>query len=237
MKDIFQMSDDDFKEYTLDIGFDEVKDLPASKLDATHLSTLEEICSKDHVSIDDYDRLSVAYGKTAYDTLRLREKQIDSLPDVVIYPSTSKEIEDVVKYASTHQIPLYVYGGGSSVTMGVEPTKGGISLDMRRNFQQVLNFNEVNQTITVQAGMSGPRLEQLLNDAVKQFGAKRAYTCGHFPQSFEYSSVGGCVVPVEQDKIAPIMDVLLTWLWGKNMQLQLAPFKHLIIPKKQPVQI
>ncbi len=42
--------------------------------------------------------------------------------------------------------------------------------------------------------MSGPQLEKVLNNAVELFGAKRAYTCGHFPQSFEYSSVGGWVV-------------------------------------------
>jgi alkyldihydroxyacetonephosphate synthase len=50
------------------------------------------------------------------------------------------------------------------------------------------------QTITVESGMSGPQLEATLNDAVKRFGATRAYTCGHFPQSFEYSCVGGWVV-------------------------------------------
>lgn len=111
-----------------------------------------EICGKDHVSIDDYDRLSVAYGKTAYDTLRLREKQIDSLPDVVLYPSTSKEVEAIVDFSVRHQIPLYVCGGGSSVTMGVEPTKGGISLDMRRNFQHVIEFNEVAKPLRCNPG-------------------------------------------------------------------------------------
>ena len=92
------------------------------------------------------------------------------------------------------KIPLYVYGGGSSVTRGVEPICGGISLDMRRHFNKVIDFNETDQTITVEAGMSGPKLEETLNNAVKLFGAKRAYTCGHFPQSFEYSSVGGWTV-------------------------------------------
>jgi alkyldihydroxyacetonephosphate synthase len=52
----------------------------------------------------------------------------------------------------------------------------------------------MDQTITVQTGMSGPQLEEALNQATTLFGAKRAYTCGHFPQSFEYSSVGGWVV-------------------------------------------
>lgn len=65
---------------------------------------------------------------------------------------------------------------------------------MRLRFNKVIEFNEIDQTITVEAGMSGPKLEELLNNAQKYFGAKRAYTCGHFPQSFEYSSIGGWVV-------------------------------------------
>jgi alkyldihydroxyacetonephosphate synthase len=65
---------------------------------------------------------------------------------------------------------------------------------MRLRFNKVVSFNEIDQAVTVEAGISGPRLEAALNDAVRKFGAKRAYTCGHFPQSFEYSSVGGWVV-------------------------------------------
>ena len=136
----------------------------------------------------------MAYGATAYDLLRLRHKRIDSVPDVVLYPETSEQVEQIVAYSTEHHIPLYVYGGGSSVTRGVEPTKGGISLDMRRNFNKVISFNEIDQTITVQAGMSGPDLEKTLQNAPELFGAKRQYTCGHFPQSFEYSSVGGWTV-------------------------------------------
>jgi alkyldihydroxyacetonephosphate synthase len=59
---------------------------------------------------------------------------------------------------------------------------------------KVVAFNEVNQTITVEAGMYGPELEKVLNEAPRLLGAKRPYTCGHFPQSFEFSTVGGWVV-------------------------------------------
>ena len=111
-----------------------------------------------------------------------------------MYPDTKQQIEQIVALCAEKKIPLYVYGGGSSVTRGVECMKGGISLDMRLRFNKVVSFNEVDQTITVEAGMSGPKLEQTLNDAPHTLGAKRAYTCGHFPQSFEYSSVGGWVV-------------------------------------------
>ena len=195
MKEVFKLTDDDFKEYSDDIGFDKVE-LPNNpvQLAQEHLDALREIVWEEGFSVSDYDRLSVAYGFTAYDILRLRHKIIDSVPDVVLYPDTTEQVEKIVAYATEHSIPLYVYGGGSSVTRGVEPVKGGISLDMRRRFNKVISFNEIDQTITVQAGMSGPDLEKTLQSAPELFGAKRQYTCGHFPQSFEYSSVGGWTV-------------------------------------------
>lgn len=194
MKDVFKMTDEDFSHYEGDTGFEKVVLDKPSLMEEKHIEAFRKIVGADNVSTADYDRLSVAYGKTGYDALRLRERRIDSLPDVVLYPSDKEEIKAIVDYCVANKIPLYVYGGGSSVTMGVEPVKGGVSLDMRRNFNKVIAFNEIDQTITVQAGMSGPKLEETLNDAVKLFNAKRAYTCGHFPQSFEYSSVGGWVV-------------------------------------------
>ena len=196
MKDTFELTDDAFKDYSMDIGFDKVV-LPkanASKLSKKNYSALEKIVGADKISTSDYDRLDVAYGQTAYDLMRIRQHKFEHLPDAVIYPSESSEVEQIVEYCSKNKLPLYVYGGGSSVTRGVEAVKGGITLDMRKNFNKILSFNETDQTITVQAGVSGPQLENALNNAEKEFGAKRAYTCGHFPQSFEYSSVGGWVV-------------------------------------------
>lgn len=195
MKDVFAVDDSAFDHYSCDLGFDKVELPPecAPKMAQEHVDFFKSVYGED-VSQADYDRVSVAYGQTAYDLLRLRERRFDSLPDIVVYPSESEQIVKTVTYCAEHDIPLYVYGGGSSVTRGVEPVCGGISLDMRRKFNKVLAFNEIDQTITVQTGMSGPDLEKHLNNAVAEFGAKRAYTCGHFPQSFEYSSVGGWIV-------------------------------------------
>ena len=142
MKETFKMTDDDFKEYSDDIGFDPVdlSDHPV-QLAPEHIEALKKIVGERNVSTTDYDRLSVAYGFTAYDILRLRHKRVDSVPDVVLYPETTEQVEQIVAYSTEHHIPLYVYGGGSSVTRGVEPVKGGISLDMRRNFNKVISFN------------------------------------------------------------------------------------------------
>lgn len=195
MKEKFKMTDDDFRHYDGSIGMEKIEltNCPV-RLEQKHIDALKEIVGEKYVRTDDYARVSVAYGKTSYDAMRLREKRLDSLPDAVVYPAKTEEVEAIVAYCTKEKIPLYVYGGGSSVTMGVEPVNGGISLDMRLRFNEVVSFNETDQTITVQAGMSGPKLEKILNNAQTVFGAGRAYTCGHFPQSFEYSSVGGWVV-------------------------------------------
>jgi alkyldihydroxyacetonephosphate synthase len=194
LKNIFGLTDDDFKKYTEDLGLDDVEfDIPI-KLTAEDIASFKDIVGGDFVRTDSYSRMSVAYGKTMYDIMRLRNHIVENVPDAVLYPDTKEQIEAIVAYCQEKKIPVYVYGGGSSVTRGVECVKGGISLDMRLRFNKVVDFNEIDQTITVEAGMSGPKLEETLNNAQKLFGAKRAYTCGHFPQSFEFSSVGGWVV-------------------------------------------
>lgn len=193
MKETFHMTDDDFK-VKQEMGLEEVDyDIPC-RLSETQIAALEEIVGKANVSTDNYDRLSVAYGKTMVDLMRLRKHIVENVPDAVVYPKNREDIIALVKYCCEQKIPMYVYGGGSSVTRGVEAVKGGITLDMRRNFNKVISFSEHNQTITVEAGMSGPKLEETLNNAISTLGAKRDYTCGHFPQSFEYSSVGGWAV-------------------------------------------
>jgi len=194
IKEVLHLDDGYFEDYKEDLGLDEVGFHIPSRLSDEHIRAFKDICGDEFVRADDYSRLSVAYGKTMYDILRLRNSIIENIPDAVIYPDDKEQIERIVAYCARNKIPLYVYGGGSSVTRGVECMSGGVSLDMRLRFNKVVGFSEVDQTITVQAGMSGPKLEETLNNAVENFGATRAYTCGHFPQSFEFSSVGGWVV-------------------------------------------
>jgi alkyldihydroxyacetonephosphate synthase len=194
MKEKFGVTDDDFKQYQEDLGLDEVKfDLPIS-LSEAQINSFRDIVGSNYVRVDDYSRVSVAYGKTMYDVMRLRNKIVENVPDAVLYPSSKEQIEKIVEFCAKDRIPVYVYGGGSSVTRGVECMKGGISLDMRLRFNKVIHFNETDQLVTVEAGISGPDLEFALQNAQNKWDAKRAYTLGHFPQSFEYSSVGGWVV-------------------------------------------
>lgn len=193
MKEKFKMSDEDFKEPS-ELGLDEVKyDIPP-QLSETQIEKLTNIVGSENIKTDDYTRLEVAYGKTMYDIIRIRKKIIENIPDVVLYPKNKNDIKLIVNYCNNEKIPVYVYGGGSTVTRGVEAVKGGVTLDMRKHMNKVIKINETNQTVTVEAGISGPQLEEALNNAKNIYHTKKNYTCGHFPQSFEYSVVGGWIV-------------------------------------------
>lgn len=193
MKEVFQMTDEDFKEKQ-QMGLEKVDyDIPVN-LRQDQIERLREIVGIENIKTDNYSRLQVAYGKTMIDLMRLRQGIVENVPDAVLHPKNDSDIEEIVKYCNEEKIPVYVYGGGSSVTRGVEPVCGGVSIDMRVHMNRVVKFNETDQTITVEAGMSGPELERILNNAPQTLNAKGRYTCGHFPQSFEYSVVGGWVV-------------------------------------------
>lgn len=193
MKKVFNMTDEDFKKPG-STGDERVHFDKPVNLTQEQIRKFQEIVGHENVKTDEYSRLQVAYGKTMIDLMRLRQGIVENIPDIVIHPKDKGDIQGIVKYCDEQKIPIYVYGGGSSVTRGVECMKGGVSLDMRVHMNKVIKFNEVNQTITVEPGMSGPDLEKALNNAPELFNSKRRYTCGHFPQSFEYSVVGGWVV-------------------------------------------
>ena len=194
IKKQFGLTDDDFKEM-VDVGNEPVDIVSPSRLGDDLIAELKEIVGEDNVTTEEFKRVQVCYGKTMIDIMRLRKGIVENLPDAVVYPSTTEDIEKLVEFSKKHRVYLYVYAGGSSVTRGTECMKGpNIILDLRKNFNKVIAFNEVNQTITVQPGISGPDLEKILNNAPENFGAAHRLTCGHFPQSFEYSCVGGWVV-------------------------------------------
>ncbi len=191
--DTFDLKQDDLKK-PIDLALDPIPDTIPSKLAEKHLKEFIRISGAENVRTDTLDRVAKSYGGAMIDALRLRKHIVENLPEAVIAPRSQAEIEEIIRYCEKENFPVYIYGAGSSVTRGLEATKGGISLDMSKHMNQVVKFNEIDQTITVQAGMTGPQLEEILNNAPTKLGAKRAYTCGHFPQSFEYSSVGGWVV-------------------------------------------
>ena len=192
IKETFGMTDADFQSPNL--CMDPLPTEIPSRLSRAHLEALTAIVGEENIRLDTVSRVKASYGAGQVDALRLRQGIMENLPEAVLAPRGKDDVEAIVNYCNDHRIPLYVYGGGSTVTRGMEAVKGGICLDLSTHMRRVLSFNETDQTITVEPGIWGPELEDILNRAPETLSASRAYTCGHFPQSFEHSSVGGWVV-------------------------------------------
>jgi alkyldihydroxyacetonephosphate synthase len=184
--DKFKYSEGDLKQKHL-YGDQEVKLENECQISKELITKFKNILGEENIQTDDYSRANHSYGKCYSDLLKLRIGDVPTPPDAVLYPRTEKEIEKILVICSENRIAVTPIGGQSSVTRGVETPKGGISLDLTKHFNKVLEVNEINCTSTVQSGMFGPAFEDVLNN----YGEK--YTCGHFPQSFEYSTVGGWV--------------------------------------------
>lgn len=163
--------------------------LPERRLDDRALEPLGKIVGSDHVRTDRRERAFHAYGRSYHDLIRLRSGDVSCAPDAVVYPGTHDEVLAVLSHCAAHGIAVVPFGGGSSVVGGVtgkDACKGRplVSLDTTR-LSRILSVDALSRTATAQAGMYGPDLERELGD--------RGLTVGHFPQSFEYSTLGGWI--------------------------------------------
>lgn len=178
------------------LGEEHVSDVPPSRLDSEHAKKLMEIVGNENVLTDSYTRVKFAYGKTMWDLFRLRQANPDTLPDAVICPRSTEDVVAIVRYCDQQGIAVIPFGAGSSAVRGVEhsrETKQGITLNLARHMNKILKVSDINHTCTVQPGIFGPDYEEQLNNAPRLFGSQHPYTGGHFPQSFEFSTVGGWI--------------------------------------------
>jgi alkyldihydroxyacetonephosphate synthase len=136
-----------------------------------------------------YDRLTHCCGKGFADGARLWMHQVDNAPDWVAFPSNEDEILDLLDWASRSRVAVIPFGGGTSVVSGVEPAvderyAASVSLDMER-FDRVLEVDRTSRAARIQAGVLGPDLEAQLRE--------HGFTLRHFPQSFQFSTLGGWI--------------------------------------------
>lgn len=166
-------------------AFDSIS-LPSSLLSDAQKSDLARLVGAENVKTDRRERVRHTYGKSYRDLVRLRQGILIHPPDAVVYPGGEDEVARLVEFCVRANCALVPFGGGSSVVGGVEAVdkRPVLSLDLGR-MDRVLRVDEVSQTASVQAGIRGPALEQALNS--------RGFTLGHFPQSFEFSSLGGWI--------------------------------------------
>jgi alkyldihydroxyacetonephosphate synthase len=162
--------------------------LPEPALPAEARERLVAIVGAGHVRDDRDSRVTHALGKSYPDLVRIRSGDGSSAPDAVVAPGSADEVRAVLEACAAARVAIVPFGGGTSVVGGVEPQKegyaGAISLDLAR-LDKLLSVDRESLTATLEAGVFGPHAEALL--------AEQGLTLGHFPQSFEHSTVGGWV--------------------------------------------
>jgi alkyldihydroxyacetonephosphate synthase len=138
-------------------------------------------------SVDAYSRAAHTHGRSFADVVRAVHGDFAAPPDVVAFPRNEEETSAVLDWCASIGAAAVPYGGGSSVVGGVscdvgDDYRGAVSIDLGR-LDRVLEVDRVSRAARIQAGVLGPALE----DQLRPHG----YTLRHFPQSFEFSSLGG----------------------------------------------
>ncbi|MES2153231.1 MAG: FAD-binding oxidoreductase [Pseudomonadota bacterium] len=133
-------------------------------------------------------RLANALGQSLPDWLRLRHGKVGALPDGVAFPESAGQVRDLLAFAARADAIVIPYGGGTSVAghVGVPASARPVLTINLTRMRAMTHLDRASQLATFGAGVFGPDLEAQLR--------AHGYTLGHFPQSFEYSTLGGWVV-------------------------------------------
>jgi alkyldihydroxyacetonephosphate synthase len=132
----------------------------------------------------DPDRALHAHGASYLDVVRALRGDFPHLPDVVVRPTDEAGVLRALEQADADDLAVTPYGGGTSVVGGVDPVAGGMSLDLG-GLDRVLEVDPVSRAARIQAGATGPRIEEQL--------AEHGMTLRFYPQSFERSTLGGWI--------------------------------------------
>jgi alkyldihydroxyacetonephosphate synthase len=169
------------------VGLGEVR-IPEPSLPGSAREGIAAAVGEANVLEDREQRVVHALGKSYPDLFRIRSGDGSSAPDAVVRPGSADEVAAVLAACSAEGVAVVPFGGGSSVVGGVEPLRdghaGAISLDLGR-MNALREVDRTSLTASFDAGLFGPHAEAELG--------RHGLTLGHFPQSFEYSTVGGWV--------------------------------------------
>ena len=135
------------------------------------------------------DRIRHSMGRAYRDVVRGFRGRFERTPDMVAFPADEEDVRRVLELCADRRLAAIPFGGGTSVVGGVEPRighgyRGTVSLDLR-GLSGIAAIDEVSGSALVRAGTTGPELE----DGLRPHGL----TLRHFPQSFEFSTLGGWI--------------------------------------------
>jgi alkyldihydroxyacetonephosphate synthase len=180
--------------------------IPSSQASPELRASLESIVGAGNLSNDAHDRVVHAYGKGLRDLVRVRRGDVGRLPDVVVYPASEAEVAAIVRLALSTNAVVIPFGGGTNISGSLEAPRvekrAVVSVDMAR-MSSVLDIDEISRIARIQAGALGPDIERHLNE--------RGWTLGHFPDSFNHSTLGGWIATrssgMQSDKYGDIADL------------------------------
>jgi alkyldihydroxyacetonephosphate synthase len=148
-------------------------------------SAIADVVGQGFVLTDHEDRLRHAAGQSYADLARRRSGRLEMAPDAVVLPGSAGEVAELLRVCSEEQIAVVPFGGGTSVVGGVDPVHEQfarlISMDLCRMRDVAVDRRSL--TARLGPGLRGPEAEAALS--------REDVTLGHFPQSFEYATIGG----------------------------------------------
>jgi alkyldihydroxyacetonephosphate synthase len=160
-----------------------LEDIKLTAPAVTAPASLAAFCTSEH-----YDRAAHTYGKSYPELAQALRGDYSGAPDVVAYPRNEAEVSGVLDWAGGADATVTPFGGGSSVARGVEPKrnghKGAVTVDLR-HMGNVKEIDKTSRAALIEGGAYGPALEAQLRP--------HKLTLRHFPQSFEYSTLGGWI--------------------------------------------
>lgn len=180
--------------------------IPESQVSAATREAFVHLLGPEFVCDDAEVRVSHTYGKSLRDLVRVRRGDVGRLPDLVLFPGSEADVAAIVRLALEHDAVLIAFGGGSNITGSLEAPRNEsrtvLSIDLQR-MKRVLSIDTVSQQARIQAGALGPELEEQLNE--------QGWSIGHFPDSFNHSSLGGWIATrssgMQSDKYGDIADI------------------------------
>lgn len=158
-----------------------------SGLARKHISELGKLLGDEWVSLDELVRATHSMGKSYKDLIRFRSLAFSRIVDAVVFPAGEEQVQALVGLTAQYGITLIPFGGGTTVVGGVEPPQTDepvISVDLCR-MNKLIKLDEMSGLADFETGILGPDLEKTLE--------AHGLTLGHFPQSFEFSTLGGWI--------------------------------------------
>ncbi|MBX9766834.1 MAG: FAD-binding oxidoreductase [Bdellovibrionales bacterium] len=183
--------------------------LAAPVLNEAFVADVRTFLNSDQIKSDKMERLLHSYGKSFPDLFRVRRGEVKRAPDMILLPNTHQQVEKIVQSANKHNVCVIPFGGGTNIVGGVEPRETSnrmvVTLNLRE-MNKLISVDPYSMTATIQAGALGPKLEADL--------AKKGFNLGHYPDSFEYSTLGGWLATrsagMQSDAYGKIEDMVVS---------------------------